>query len=111
MEGIRSAFEQYIITITIAIFTVLIIASVVFYLLIRRRLVKPVNKLNAATQKLVDSLDSGEAFRIDIHTGDELEKLANSFSAMDADLKDYIKRLSVVTAEKERISAELNVAT
>ena len=110
MDGIRSSLLSYIMIIVCVVIGVVIPSSVVFYLLIRKHLVIPIGELNKATQQLVQNLDSGEVLMPDIHTHDELEDLANSFGKMDLDLKDYIKRLSAVTAEKERIGAELNVA-
>ena len=47
---------------------------------------------------------------LDIKTGDEVQELAESFKKMQVDLNDYIETLSVVTAEREKIGAELNVA-
>ncbi len=49
--------------------------------------------------------------RAEIHSNDEIGDLAKNFNDMAASLKDYIKNLAAVTAEKERIGAELNVAT
>ncbi len=48
---------------------------------------------------------------IQIKTGDEVETLASSFNKMTAQLREHIKNLTAVTAEKERIGAELGVAT
>ncbi|MCR5670899.1 MAG: SpoIIE family protein phosphatase [Butyrivibrio sp.] len=42
---------------------------------------------------------------------DEIGELAEGFNHMAVSLKDYIKDLTEITAEKERIGAELNVAT
>ncbi len=42
---------------------------------------------------------------------DEIGDLALSFNSMASSLKDYIANLTAVTAEKERIGAELEVAT
>ena len=50
-------------------------------------------------------------YRSEIKTGDEIEELDLSFERMTGELKNYIKSLNQVTAEKERIGAELNVAT
>jgi sigma-B regulation protein RsbU (phosphoserine phosphatase) len=47
---------------------------------------------------------------IDDQGKDEIAELARAFNKMTADLKTYIANLSRVTAEKERISAELDVA-
>ena len=46
-----------------------------------------------------------------IRSNDEIGDLAEHFNAMSASLKKYITDLTQVTAEKERIGAELNVAT
>jgi len=48
---------------------------------------------------------------IEIHSGDEIEELANTFNRMTADLKEYIRNLTETTAAKERIQSELKVAT
>ena len=45
-----------------------------------------------------------------IKTGDEIESLSITFNAMTDELQTYIKNLSAVTAERERIAAELGVA-
>ena len=49
--------------------------------------------------------------QIQVHTGDEIETLADAFNTMTASLEEHIRNLTAVTAEKERIGAELNVAT
>ena len=45
-----------------------------------------------------------------IHTNDELEDLAKSINHMELEIVDYIDNIQTITAEKERITAELNVA-
>jgi sigma-B regulation protein RsbU (phosphoserine phosphatase) len=49
-------------------------------------------------------------YRVDVHTGDEFEDLADSFNIMGSDLKAYIAELKRTTAEKERIAQELAIA-
>ena len=46
-----------------------------------------------------------------INTGNEIERMAKSFSSMVTELDRYMDELQSITAEKERISAELDVAT
>ncbi|MDR2922827.1 MAG: SpoIIE family protein phosphatase [Treponema sp.] len=48
---------------------------------------------------------------VSIRTGDELEQLAASFNAMTSRLREQISEIARATAEKERISAELTIAT
>ena len=50
-------------------------------------------------------------FQIHVESDDETAELGEAFNHMTSSLKEYIKNLSRVTAEKERIGAELHVAT
>jgi serine phosphatase RsbU (regulator of sigma subunit) len=55
-------------------------------------------------------IGSGELdHRLDVHTGDEIEELADTFNKMADDLKTYIKNLEETTAQKERFASELRV--
>ncbi|MCR4891429.1 MAG: PP2C family protein-serine/threonine phosphatase [Lachnospiraceae bacterium] len=87
---------------------ILISALAIIYML-RRVVVSPVTYLT----NLVDSYEHGELmedlskFKYD----DEVRSLALSFQDMTARIETYIRDLTIVTAEKERIGAELNVAT
>ena len=58
-----------------------------------------------------DHISSGDLERrLEIHTGDEIEALADSFNAMTDALKEHIRNLEVTTAEKASIESELRVA-
>lgn len=46
----------------------------------------------------------------EVQTGDELQGLAESVLRMEQGILDHVKHITAVTAEKERISTELNVA-
>ena len=70
---------------------------------------KPVGKLTAFTQQITET-SAFENQRIEIKTGDEIQSLSESFNFMLAELENYIANLSKVTAEKERIGAELDIA-
>ena len=48
--------------------------------------------------------------KLDIKTGNEIEHLASCFNAMTDELKTYMSNLTKITAEKERIATELDVA-
>jgi len=87
---------------------IIIIAVLILSVLVSGSVTKPMIKLtNSVIEVGKGNLDS----KIDINTKDEIGVLADCFNKMTDDLKDYISNLSKVTAEKERIGAELNVAT
>ncbi len=111
MEDIIGEFLGYVLPIVGVIIISTLVAVVIAYILIRKSIVVPLQKLNKATKDLVENLDSDEISDLEIHTDDELEELAGSFGKMTMDLREYISKLSVVTSEKERIGAELNIAT
>lgn len=72
-----------------------------------RTLVKPIEELTRGAEIISKgNLD----YHLDIHTDGEIRNLSDAFSAMTVDLKKYIENLNKVTAERERIGAELNVA-
>jgi len=113
------------------VLTMLVICAVIVYL-VGKTVVSPVNQLAQAAESYVSSRIAGTDLenlnakeedeqpvekvesaisKLDIHTGDEIEALANAFKTMEHELEEYIQNLTAVTAEKERIGAELNVAT
>ncbi len=77
-----------------------------------KTVVKPLDILTRATKNFVNSEEYSLNSIIDIpiNTGDEIEELYVSVKKMEADIVEYIDNLTRVTAEKERIGVELNVA-
>jgi len=78
---------------------------------------EPITKLTCEVVRTSENFESADTelavARIlkAARTGDELETLANSFAQMNTRLKDYVLNLQDMTVEKERIGAELDVAT
>ena len=95
----------------IAIGIIIVIAYVIFFAVVRRKIVKPIEKIDSAARSFVKNIEESEKLNLEIHTHDEIEGLSKSFEEMSTEIKDYITELSTVTAEKERIGAELNIAT
>lgn len=110
MPGLRKVLFRFVLTIIICIFLVTIISLWIFSVFVKRKIVRPIGILDEAARDMAGNLDKKDGFHADIHTGDEIEELADSFGLMDREVRDYIKRLAAVTSEKERIGAELNVA-
>lgn len=111
MQGILRELLGFLLLIILSVFVVIIISIGIFYRFIRKNIITPINLLNEAAKNMVSNLERENMFQVDIHTDDEIEELSRSFLQMDVELRDYIRRLSMVTAEKERIGAELDIAT
>ena len=90
---------------------VLIFALLIFSFISRKMLVTPINLVANEANNFI----SKEAVVSDklstIKSGDELQMLAESILTMELSIKDYIENIREITAEKERIGAELNIAT
>jgi len=110
MPGIQMVMLHFILVIVLCIAAATVVLAAVFSTFIRRKVAAPIALLNTAAREMVGHLEREEDFQPDIHTGDEIEELADSFSQMNREVREYIHRLAAVTAEKERIGAELSVA-
>lgn len=84
-----------------------IIISLCISLFVARTIVNPISVLTAGVKKISEgNLD----YTINVNTNDEIKDLAVTFNNMTKEIKKYIENLSIVTAAKERIATELNVA-
>ena len=98
----------YTITLFICAFVIILVLVAEVARKFSARLTSPIIALGDD----VKEISSGNLdYRAKIHDNDEIGDLAQSFNDMAASLKDYVKNLAAVTAEKERIGAELNIAT
>ena len=105
------AMERNIVAAIIAFIVILALIILCVVLMVRRfsrNLTAPLIALGKDAQ----TISSGDLdYRAEIRSNDEIGDLAKSFNGMAASLKEYIENLTAVTAEKERIGAELDVAT
>ncbi|MCI8371537.1 MAG: SpoIIE family protein phosphatase [Lachnospiraceae bacterium] len=72
-----------------------------------KRLTRPIYTLTEGAE----TISSGNLdYRIQVDSDDETALLGEAFNHMTESLKEYIQNLSQVTAEKERIGTELDIA-
>ncbi len=109
MSEVRTYLMSFLITMVLISFAVIALTIIVYIVFVRTMVTKPIGKLTAFTEEITSS-NEFEGKHIDIETGDEIETLSSSFNYMLKELEEYIANLSKITAEKERIGAELDVA-
>lgn len=85
------------------------VMMVVLYVFTRRMVSRPLQLLTKHALSFVNA--NTLAFPEDIHTGDEMQTLSEAFGQMARDIAQYTKHVEAVAADKERIAAELNLAT
>jgi len=90
----------------------LILASIALFLFTRTQILNRIVNLEKKVHAYSESKDPAIAGQLAAAGGsnDEIRALTDRFGGMITELDDYMKNLQKVTAEKERISAELNVA-
>ena len=95
--------------ITVALMIVTILA-LVGAMTVSKRIVKP---LETMTKRVVSLGGGNLQFMMEdtYRTNDEIEALAESFATLSARTLQYVDEVKKVTAEKERIGAELSLAT
>ncbi len=110
MNEVKDTLRNYLITVcTIAVAIVAVFIGI-YLAYLRRGMIRPLQMLVDSAVKFVND-DAIQKMEVAVTTGDEIEDLANAFNKMSDDIVHYISDLTAVTAEKERIGAELNVAT
>ena len=92
----------------IVFFAITGIAVIMFSFAVSGTITRPIEEL------AVNAQDIGEGnfdHKISVRSKDEVGQLARRFNEMQDNLKNYLNHLKKITAEKERISTELNLAT
>ena len=95
---------------TLVMIAVILILGTIGALTVAGKIVKPVERM---TKRIYEISGTNLAFEMeDIYrTNDEIEVLAESFATLSKRTRNYIDQITKITAEKERIGAELELAT
>lgn len=111
MNDIKAKERSFSMILAVLSVIIAAILSTIYILIIKKRVVSPINKLSNAALNYYNT-EKGHAFNsLNITTGDEIENLSDAMKRMEQDINDYVESVTNLTAEKERIGAELNVAT
>lgn len=111
MYMINEQISQFLFLTLCVTLAVLLVSIFAYYFYIRKILIRPLSTLHHAAISLVEEkMERLDKFKVEVDTGDEVQELAQSFQYMVGELNEYIQNLGRITAEKERIGAELDVA-
>ena len=133
MNEVMADRMEFLKVVLMAIVAAMAAACVILVLLVNRFVVNPINQMARAAlqyvsdrrtsegssvssepRRMISEKEGGERSAIsqlNIRTGDEIQALSEAIKTMELEINEYIQDLTAVTAEKERIGAELNVAT
>lgn len=110
MTDVKAYLRTFLLKMLGISFAIIAIGVAAFFAFTKKTLTTPITKLARFTQNIT-ATGVFEHQRIELKTGDEIEMLSDSVNYMLEKLEDYIDNLSRITAEKERIGAELDIAT
>ena len=117
MNEIAKVFMTYALAMLVLMILISLQAVYLVNRWLKNRVIDPVLRLEKVSEAFVESSHRAETPEDlvindpDIHTGDEIESLSAAMSDMFVGMKNYMSSLLTVTKEKERIGAELDVAT
>ncbi len=109
MSDLKTYLNSFLVNMVLISFAVIAVTLVAYIFFVRVMVTRPIGKLTDFTEEITRN-NAFEGQSVEIKTGDEIESLSDSFNIMLEKLEDYIANLSKITAEKERIGAELDVA-
>lgn len=110
MGDVRAYLNSFLLKMFIISAVITIISMFLYVLTVRKIVLKPIQELARFTDDITKTRNF-ENQHISLRTGDEIEDLGNSFNFMMEEMERYIDDLSKITAEKQRIGAELDIAT
>jgi sigma-B regulation protein RsbU (phosphoserine phosphatase) len=109
MTRLVNARNSYVIRVVIGTIAALVLFLAIFAVYLRKAIIKPVLTVAGEAKRFADTNEPSDEL-LKIRQKDEIGILAQSVGKMETDIVEYTKNLTAVTAEKERISTELNVA-
>ena len=111
MSEVLELRERYLHSTIVASFVFMLLFVAIALFAIISRIVRPILFISEETSHFAEHKGELSGLLQKIKNKDELGLLARSVEKMSADMLRYIGELTTMTAEKERISAELDVAT
>ncbi len=110
MEDIIARQNQFILITAILLLIVTIVIGIVASIVVDRRLVRPIKRMSRAAAKYTGegiNEEMREFTNLDIHTGDEIEELAETMKEMEQDVHRYFSKFRSTKAELQEKSDEV----
>ena len=111
MTDLKHARHEYVYTVTLLTFVLILLSFLIVRVFIRNQIVKPVIMINEEAKRFANEDVKTHNSLKKISKISEMESIALSIDKMEKDMIKYIDNLTDVTKEKERIGTELRLAS
>ena len=112
MDALSDARSTYLKKVTLALIVLALLVIVGQSAFLHRNLLRPLMLISQeATRFSEENVTTGKKLQEMIRSRDEIGQLAGSIDRMEEQIQSYVDNLTRITAEKERISTELSLAT
>ncbi len=111
MDVLKRSRNSLVGKILMSMICLVVIAIIILILRLNSTVLTPVRVIaNEATRFASENVIAEHKLEETIHTQDEIGYLAKAIDQMEEQIDDYVKNLTKITAEKERISTEMTLA-
>ncbi len=111
MQVIITTLHGYIVKMVLFSLGILAAFSIGYWFFMRGNFISPLMRIRRNVTEFAQNDTATTTSLESIRTKDEIQDLAESISLMENDIIRYIGSIRTITAEKERIGAELSIAT
>ena len=110
MTRLENARNTYVKDVLLGVLAAVCLFLLVYSMFLYREVLLPILAITDEAKRFADSNTPSDKLSV-INKNDELGVLAKAVGKMERDIVEYVENLTLVTAEKERIGAELSIAT
>ncbi len=103
--------RTYLRNVLLTLFAVTAITLAVEGLYLNRNLIRPIRKITGEASRFArENVTAGQKLTDEFRSEDEIGLLADSIDQMEEQIVSYVEHLQQATVERERMTAELNIA-
>ncbi|MCR4606809.1 MAG: SpoIIE family protein phosphatase [Oscillospiraceae bacterium] len=115
VDKVFSGMKEFTLQVSLAVLIITAVVAVVLANHMRKKISVPIDQIAEAAESYVadrrkGKIDTDHFAMLNIRTGDEIENLSLVMAGMEQDLASIEDDLTKITAEKERLSTELDLA-
>ncbi len=112
MEELNEARNSYLSKILLSMIILVVLVIISLSMRISRSVLKPISQISKEAARYArESIVPDKKLQETIHSKDEIGQLASAIDQMEEQIHEYVQNLTKATAENERISTEMTLAS